>query len=81
MWEIFLLGAIVGLIFGILNRINSYMEKKDALRDQPIKIKPKDTKLDKKIAMFQNKIQSRNMHFNNDYIPPDKLTQNIIDHV
>ncbi len=78
MWETLLTAIIVALLFALISIINSAIVKRDALRDDPVKVKSKDPNLDKMISVLQNEIISKGNLYYKDYNPPENLIQNMV---
>lgn len=77
MWEYLIIGAIIGLIFGIINRINAVIDRREALREEPVKIKDKDVRMDEMIDFIHSVLLRKGMDFDGSYIIPENIISEV----
>ena len=77
MWESMLIALVLGALVGIIKVIESAITKRAALRDEPIKIKKHDKKLDEIIEIIHGALMSRGIELKGSYGLPANIMSEI----
>ncbi len=77
MWETLLSGLIIGALFVIYNIISSALTRREAIRDDPVRIKKRDENLDELIRFIHGALTFMEIKVEGNYSMPEHIESEI----